>query len=336
MQAATWFNLIVGLTISGIVCAGAIAFLRPFWRKYALAQPNTRSSHRVPTPQGGGIAVLVGIFCALAASPLLGISIAFYPVLTSAIILGIVGAVDDLRTLQAAPRLLLQIFATVLVVASLPDNFHVFHAIPKWSERILIAVGLIWFVNLFNFMDGLDWLTVSESVPLSATLAGFGAMGALPPDAAYLAAAICGATIGFAPFNRPIARLFLGDVGSLPLGLFLGWLLIRLGEHHLTAALLLPLYYLSDATITLVQRAVRREPLTEPHRAHFYQRAVDRGRPVVTVIAEVGILNLFLASLATCTLLIETTTFQIVALLLGCMATGVLLRRFSCRTSQNS
>src|SRR6185437_16700495 len=107
MQAATWFNLIVGLTISGIVCAGAIAFLRPFWRKYALAQPNTRSSHRVPTPQGGGIAVLVGIFCALAASPLLGISIAFYPVLTSAIILGIVGAVDDLRALPAAPRLLL-------------------------------------------------------------------------------------------------------------------------------------------------------------------------------------------------------------------------------------
>jgi UDP-N-acetylmuramyl pentapeptide phosphotransferase/UDP-N-acetylglucosamine-1-phosphate transferase len=233
-------------------------------------------------------------------------------------------------------RLLLQVFATAIVVASLPDHFHVFHIVPKWSERILIAVGLMWFVNLFNFMDGLDWLTVSESVPLSATLAGFGAMGALPPDAAYLAAATCGATIGFAPFNRPIARLFLGDVGSLPLGLLLGWLLIRLGEHHLTAALLLPLYYLSDATMTLIQRAVRRERLTEPHRSHFYQRAVDCGRPVMAVITEVGILNLFLASLATCTLFIETKTFQVVALLLGCMATGVLLRRFSCRTRHNS
>ena len=87
-------------------------------------------------------------------------------------------------------------------------------------------------------------------------------LGALPGDAALVALALCGAMVGFAPFNRPVARLFLGDVGSLPIGLLLGWLLILLaGSGHLAAALLLPLYYLADATITLLRRSANGEPV---------------------------------------------------------------------------
>jgi UDP-N-acetylmuramyl pentapeptide phosphotransferase/UDP-N-acetylglucosamine-1-phosphate transferase len=87
--------------------------------------------------------------------------------------------------------------------------------------------------------------------------------------------------IGLAPFNRPVARLFLGDVGSLPIGLLLGWLLVLLAGHgYLAAALLLPLYYLTDATITLLRRLMRSVPITQAHRSHYYQRALANGLSV--------------------------------------------------------
>jgi UDP-N-acetylmuramyl pentapeptide phosphotransferase/UDP-N-acetylglucosamine-1-phosphate transferase len=85
-----------------------------------------------------------------------------------------------------------------------------------------------------NFMDGIDWMTVAEVLPVTAGLAILGVLGALPPYGIIAALALFGATLGFAPFNRPVARLFLGDVGSLPLGLLIGWLLLLLAArgHH--------------------------------------------------------------------------------------------------------
>ena len=117
-------------------------------------------------------------------------------------------------------------------------------------------------------------------------------MGALPHDATVVALALCGAMIGFAPFNRPVARLFLGDVGSLPIGLLLGWLLVLLaGAGHLAAALLLPLYYLADATITLLRRLANGEPVMQAHRSHFYQRATDGGFSVYQIVGRVFAAN---------------------------------------------
>ena len=168
----------------------------------------------------------------------------------------------------------------------------------------MVAVALLWFVNLVNFMDGIDWMTVAEVVPLTAGLALFGLMGALPRDATFVALALCGAMIGFAPFNRPVARLFLGDVGSLPIGLLLGWLLIVLaGSGHIAAALLLPLYYLADATITLLRRLINGEPVMQAHRSHFYQRATDGGFSVYAIVGRVLLVNIGLIALAVTTLL---------------------------------
>src|SRR4029079_16525608 len=136
----------------------------------------------------------------------------------------------------------------------------------------LILLGCVWFINLVNFMDGIDWMTVAEVVPLTAGLVFLGLIGEIPSSATVTAAALFGATVGFAPFNRPVARLFLGDVGSLPIGLILGWLMLMLaGRDNLAAAVLLPLLYLADATITLAGRITRGEPIAEAHRDHFYQ-----------------------------------------------------------------
>jgi UDP-N-acetylmuramyl pentapeptide phosphotransferase/UDP-N-acetylglucosamine-1-phosphate transferase len=194
----------------------------------------------------------------------------------------------------------------------------------------LIVFAGIWFVNLVNFMDGIDWITVAEVVPVSAGLALFGVMGALPPAATALAFALAGAMIGFAPFNRPVARLFLGDVGSLPIGLMLGYLLTLLaGDGHLAAALLLPLYYLADATITLLRRATRGEALMQAHRSHFYQQALDNGLGIYRIVGGVFALNVILIALAGVTLLTLSPAWHWAAVLAGCALVVLLLRYFA-------
>ena len=109
-------------------------------------------------------------------------------------------------------------------------------------------------------MDGLDWITVAAFVPLTAALALAGLSGALDPGSAVAAAGLLGGLLGFAPWNRPVARLFLGDAGSLGIGIATGFLLLALAARgHAAAAILLPLYHAADATLTLARRAARGE-----------------------------------------------------------------------------
>ncbi len=166
-------------------------------------------------------------------------------------------------------------------------------------ERACLFLAGVWFVNLVNFMDGIDWMTVAELVPVTGAILVLGLAGAVGLLPALVAAALLGAIVGFAPFNRPVARVFLGDVGSLPIGLLLGWVLLELaGTGHLAAALILPLYYLADATITLAHRLVRGEAIWQAHRTHFYQRATDHGFTVREIVTRVFLVNLALAALA--------------------------------------
>jgi UDP-N-acetylmuramyl pentapeptide phosphotransferase/UDP-N-acetylglucosamine-1-phosphate transferase len=216
------------------------------------------------------------------------------------------------------------------VIYALPSELRVAPFLPWWIERVLLVVGGLWFVNLVNFMDGLDWMTVAEVVPVTAALAMIGAFGLLPPAEAMISFALCGAMIGFAYFNRPVAKLFLGDVGSLPVGLLLGWLLIQLAGHHgLAAAILLPLYYLADATITLIRRLLNGEPVWQAHRSHFYQRATDRGFTVGQVVAHVFAVNLGLVALACITLAAPGLLNDLAALVCGAALVAWLLFAFA-------
>ncbi len=298
-----WTTLIIALAVAAALSAGLIVVLRPAFARYAMARPNARSSHVTPTPQGGGIAVIAATLIAAwlgAALANTGLSTAEWLALSiSAILLALTGAVDDIRGLHPGPRLLIQIFAVGLVIAALPDDFAIVPQLARPFERALLLLGGVWFVNLVNFMDGIDWMTVAEVVPVTAGVALLGLADGGPPGAAVVAAALFGAIIGFAPFNRPVARLFLGDVGSLPIGLLLGWLMLMLaGRDNLAAAILLPLYYLADATITLGRRLIRREAVWQAHRTHFYQRATDGGFSVKEIVVRVFVVNLALAGLA--------------------------------------
>jgi UDP-N-acetylmuramyl pentapeptide phosphotransferase/UDP-N-acetylglucosamine-1-phosphate transferase len=315
---------------AAIVCAGLIVLLRPLLQRYALARPNARSSHKVPTPQGAGIAVIGAtllIGCGFADLTDLRLPI----MLIAAVpLIALVGLIDDLRPIPVLPRLLLQAVAVGAVVFTASDDLRIVPALPLAIERGLVLIAGLWFVNLVNFMDGLDLMTVVEAVPVTATLVLVGLFGALPLPAVLIAAALCGALLGFAPFNRPVAKVFLGDVGSLPIGLLLGWCLLHLAwRGHMAAALLLPLYYLVDSTWTLLRRMLRGEPFWAAHRTHFYQRATDNGFTVTRVISEVFVLNLVLAALAIASVELNTVATDILLLIAGAAAVAIVLRRFS-------
>lgn len=319
--------------LSFALSAALILLLHPLLVRYALARPNARSSHRAPTPQGGGIAVIAATTLVTAAAVLLTPPLTDDPlrlilIFACAIALAVLGTADDIRPMEALPRLLLQGIAVLVALAALPPHLHLFPIVPWWIERTLLIVAMLWFVNLVNFMDGIDWMTVAEIVPVTAALAIFGLVGALPRDAMLVALALCGAMIGFAPFNKPVARLFLGDVGSLPIGLLLAWLLVLLAQDHFAAAILLPLYYAADATITLVRRFIRGERVTQAHRSHFYQRALDGGMSVMHIVGRVFWLNIALALLALSTLLNTTLVLHLAAVAIGGIIVGLTLYRF--------
>jgi len=330
------FSGILVLCAAAAACAGLIVLLRPLLERYALARPNARSAHQKPTPQGGGIAVvsttLLLALIVFAAEPSFGRAVLqdFAPVLVAALLLALVGMVDDIRAVEALPRLLLQFVAVGTVIAALPDEARVTTFTPFWLERALLLLAGVWFVNLVNFMDGIDWMTVAEVVPITVYLVVIGFNGGLPVYAIVVAIALCGAMLGFAPFNQPVARLFLGDVGSLPIGLLLGWLLLLLaGQGYVAAAFLLPLYYLADATATLLRRLRAGEKIWEAHRSHFYQRAIDGGFTVREIVAQVFVLNIVLASLATATVLAPSPLMTVGALVVGVVLVAGLLWRFA-------
>jgi UDP-N-acetylmuramyl pentapeptide phosphotransferase/UDP-N-acetylglucosamine-1-phosphate transferase len=325
----------VAFLLSAAISFGLLLWLRPLLARYALANPNARSSHKIPTPQGGGIAVIAATVIMAAAAEFLLLHqvdepLRFAVILASTIGLALVGATDDVRPLEAVPRLVLQTAAVAAVVATFPDEMRIVPAVPWWADRAIVLVGGVWLVNVVNFMDGIDWMTVAEVIPVTAGLALFGFLGGLPPAASLVALALCGAVIGFAPFNRPVAQMFLGDVGSLPIGLLLGWLLALLaGNGHFASAALLPLYYLADATITLGRRFVRGEPVTQAHRSHFYQRALDGGFSVGRIVAYVFAANVALVVFAGVAFVNRSDVAQLIAFLAGCGVVGFILWTFA-------
>jgi UDP-N-acetylmuramyl pentapeptide phosphotransferase/UDP-N-acetylglucosamine-1-phosphate transferase len=312
--------------------AGFLVVLMPLLWRYALVQPNARSSHRQATPQGGGLAVIAA--AAVTATPAITMDGGPTGLLTlvaaAAFFITAVGAWDDLQTIEVVPRLLLQAVAVALMLAGLPAELRVVPVLPWWFERTLLLLACLWFVNLTNFMDGIDWMTIAEFVPIAFGLVVIGWLGAYPAHGVIVALALCGALIGFAPFNKPVARVFLGDVGSLPIGLLVAWLLVLLaGSGHFAAAAILPFYYLADATLTLLRRVKHREPFWNAHRTHFYQRATDRGWTVPQIVGRVFAVNLALAALAIWSALRPGPFAAVIALCGAAALVGWLLRSFA-------
>jgi UDP-N-acetylmuramyl pentapeptide phosphotransferase/UDP-N-acetylglucosamine-1-phosphate transferase len=297
MTEAVWPAAVVFAT--GFFCWLATGALIPILRRRdVIDRPNARSSHLAPTPRGGGIAVIGAVLLAwialgktgLVGSIVIGTSL-------GAAILAIVSWIDDLRGLSPGVRLLAHAVAVMIGILALPQARN---GLEAWLGPALYdaAIGLvwIWWINLFNFMDGIDGLAASETAAIGAGLLLFASIGeGADPQMALLAAGLIGAAIGFLRWNWAPAHVFLGDVGSVPLGYLSGFLLVDLANHgRWMIALILPLYFIADATVTLLRRVLRGERVWEPHRQHFYQRAVRNGLGHAGVVKRVIAADLLL------------------------------------------
>ena len=277
---------------TGVFCWLATGALIPVLRRRnMLDYPNERSSHIAPTPRGGGIAVIGSVLLAWIALDKAGlVASSVISIVVGASLLAVVSWIDDWRGLSPGVRLVAQGVAVTIGILVLPEAQSEFGA---WSGPALYfaATGLIWvwWINLFNFMDGIDGLAVSEAAAICAGLLLFAIVGdGADPTAALLAAGIIGAAMGFLVWNWSPARIFLGDVGSIPLGYLSGFLLLDLAVRgRWKIAFILPLYFLADATITLFRRLLSGERLWEPHRQHFYQLAVRNGLGHSAVVKRV-------------------------------------------------
>jgi UDP-N-acetylmuramyl pentapeptide phosphotransferase/UDP-N-acetylglucosamine-1-phosphate transferase len=314
---------------SAAISAGAILILRPILVRHLLAHPNHRSSHKVATPQGGGLGVMFALLvvCALAAllAPRLGAA-SLIPVLGAACFLTVLGALDDAHALPVSWRFIGQTIAALAIVLTLPAELRILpEIVPLWLERALLVIGTIGFVNAVNFLDGIDWMTVAEVVPITLAVAVMCGFGVVPVGIGLLALALLGAMLGFAIFNKHPASIFLGDAGSLPIGLCLAVMLIYVAHASLVAAILLPLYMIADTSITLVRRIINKEPFLAAHRSHYYQRAVIGGRSVPQVTARIFLHGLALALLAIGVALSQSPLLDFFALALGVFSTAATL-----------
>jgi UDP-N-acetylmuramyl pentapeptide phosphotransferase/UDP-N-acetylglucosamine-1-phosphate transferase len=286
--------------------------------RVAAATPNARSSHRTPTPQGGGLALVAAILATALPALVMTASASLPATICLAGLTGLcaAGFADDRRPLHWRDKLVLQALAALAVAVVLPAPS--LPGLPALPGVLVAALALLVVINIVNFIDGIDEITVAHAAPATAVAAIAALVGALALSAGLLAAAALGALLGFWVWNRHPARIFLGDAGSLPLGLILGWLALALaGRGHPAAGLLILLDPLLDGGLTLARRLLRGARLTEPHRDHAYQRAVDTGLPVRRVAATVAIVSAGNAVLALVTLAAPHAAVAIGAVLVG-------------------
>ena len=250
--------------VSFVVAFVAVQLLLSRFARFALDQPNERSLHERAVPRTGGIAVLLGAAVALA----FGATALWLPLLL-ALLLAAVSFADDLRGLPVAARLAAHFAAAGVLV------WYLVSPAAPW-QAALLAIAVAWITNLYNFMDGSDGLAAGMSV------IGFGAYAAgatLAGEAGLANACLClaAASAAFLVFNFHPARIFLGDVGSIPLG-FLAAALGLAGWRAEAWPLWFPLAvfapFIGDATLTLARRLLRGEHIWRAHRDHFYQRLV--------------------------------------------------------------
>lgn len=292
-------GLIGGIAVVSVLLTGAL-------RRYALARslldiPNARSSHSVPTPRGGGLAIVASF---LAALPVLGMAGALsWPALWAlaggGALVALVGFVDDHGHIAVPWRLVIHFAAAGWVLIKLggvpPVALFGFSAAQSGPLALgVMAVYVVWLLNLYNFMDGIDGIAGVEAI----CVAGGGALlyaWVGQPGQAMVPLTLGAAVSGFLVWNFPPARIFMGDAGSGFLGLILGALSLQAGWEApalFWAWLVLLGVFVVDATLTLARRLARGERVWEAHRSHAYQHAARRCGRHLPVTLAVGAINL--------------------------------------------
>lgn len=281
-------------TAAAVVTLLAMPFMiRVLWRVRAIDEPGERSSHVTATPRGGGavpVAVLVASGLVLVRPGRIALGL----VVPVAMML-VIGLLEDLRSLRVGARLVAQVVAMTsgVILATQQTDVHVV------AVLVAIGAGICW-INVFNFMDGIDGLASSQVIVVGIAWLWIGAARDLALGT-QLGAVSLGATAGFLPFNFPRARVFLGDTGSYGLGAWvaMGSLLLWLDGVPLVLLVAPLVVFVFDSAETIARRFLRRERLTSAHRSHTYQRLAARiGHTRTTLIVSVAMLTFSVLALS--------------------------------------
>jgi Fuc2NAc and GlcNAc transferase len=308
------------LLVTGAVAAvcfvisvvGTAALRRFAVRSGLIDVPNERSSHTIPTPRSGGLAIVVASLLGMTALFALGtLSRDLYVALAvGGTAVALVGFIDDRMQLSARVRLLVHLAAAGWALFCLGGLDHVRIAgepAALGPVGYLVGIlGIVWTINLFNFMDGIDGIAGSEAAFISWSLAGIASFYGLSGGSAAAGVIFGAACCGFLAWNWPPARIFMGDVGSGYLGYVVAVLSVAAARHApitLAACLILGGVFFVDATTTLLRRVLRRERAFQAHREHAYQvlaRKSSHRTVTVGVLALNAFWSLPAAWLATC------------------------------------
>lgn len=298
MKLIAYFSLfwvITGISwfFTRLVCRYAL-------KKKILDVPNPRSSHTVPIPRGGGLAIVITSLAGLSvllAAEMLTPSV-FYAFLCAGGLVALIGFIDDHHHIAARWRLLVHFAAAALVLVWLggvpPVSAFGVTVHPGWLGNTVAVICLVWLLNLYNFMDGIDGIAASEAVFVAGTGLLFASL-ASHTQLQWIAILVIASTLGFLFWNWPPARIFMGDVGSGFLGIVLGiyaWWSVSEDVTSIWVWLIVFGVFLVDATITLVRRFLRGLTWYEAHRSHAYQHAARRWGHL-RVTAGVFLINIF-------------------------------------------
>lgn len=275
--------------ISFLLAAGVTAWLSgPHTPLRILDHPNERSLHESPVHRTGGLGVLGGALGGWLLAVWLGLAPPPVPVLAGGIlVLLMVAFVDDLRGVPSGVRFLVQLAVALMTVSGMMET--------GWVLSSLLAVALVWMINLYNFMDGMDGFAGGMAAWGFGLLAIVAGVKGFEIQALYCAL-LAGGALGFLRFNFPPARIFMGDMGSTLLGYFAGVTIIEFHDRGILSAglsLLVFSPFIVDATVTLLRRLLRGERFWQAHRSHYYQRLVQAGwGHRKTVLAEYALMLL--------------------------------------------
>ena len=302
-----------------------------FYKLGFVDNPNIRSNHKHPTALGAGIIIIPLII-------FISLKLGFVwekQILLSLSILFIISILDDVKNINPLVRLLFHFFSISIFVATYLYSFLNDIMLTNFYSNFLFGVVIIflivWFINAFNFMDGIDGITSIEVffICLSSIYFQF----FLEKEINILALSIIITIIAFIYFNWSPATIFLGDSGSIPLGFLIINLLIDLSlKGYWLASLILPLYYIMDTSLTLLRRIYNKKKFWKAHSEHYYQIALKNGFDHVKVNYFVILINIGLFLLSFLSLLYKN---NITFLILGIVWCSIFLYCFSKKQAKN-
>ena len=287
-----------------IICNYLIKKLIPFLKEKSLVDyPSQRSNHNFLVPKGAGI-ILIPLLCV----SVLGVFISkglldkqWFIFLASVIILFTISFIDDVKNLSAPIRLLVHFFCVAISIYVLKKDISIFieSNILTWLNynplflfyllSLILLVAWIWIINLFNFMDGMDGLTCAQVLTISITINILSMFSLMNENFQFLSLILISLFLAFYKFNKPSAKIFLGDAGSIPIGYISGFMLIYtfLKNGPIIPLIIVFLYYLLDATLTLIIRFYKGKNIFEAHSDHFYQKILRAGQTHQQVLNKI-------------------------------------------------